>query len=567
MFSRNILGVIIGLCLTAGAREFFLKGGILETLDDVQVETFGEDMNFCFAHRFSDGSIHMDHSKGVHTVTEYPCCDLSTDNGRTWQNDVKGGVCGINSFEGLDRKKYNIGCWDLKPSVRHTITRGCFEDGKMVQLEPFVIDLPYSSMLLAHRDVLRTRDGKRLIATFYGKKEGAKKSHSFLLESTDEGRTWQYLSTVAEDLEGKTAEGPDETTLLELKSGRFAAFYRDNGGGHLKLRFSDDGCRTWGEERELTYFNGAASPHGIVLRDGTVLLVSGRPNVYLLIDFEGTCERFQKQEIYRGSGSSYASVLETGENEIMIIYDESNFGGGVAPTAFSRIHASRFRLTRNAALTDDNPDPRSKGYDCFFAPVDTDSLKRSREIDVNSYKRRNPADTSENQATYEVINIPERPHPVLRLVSHGVEGNRWPVMYAKTNVMDVKRIKVGAEFRLGDSAEPRCQMYMAAVVGANESSKGLLGYARFATDRIEMLGADNKPVSKPFDIGTVKFHSYVLMADAESGLASLYVDGAAEPFMTVTMPTAQGRPAIGFGDGSGDIYGSCDLSYFGWKLD
>jgi hypothetical protein len=133
--------------------------------------------------------------------------------------------------------------------------------------------------------------------------------------------------------------------------------------------------------------------------------------------------------------------------------------------------------------------------------------------------------------------------------------------------MDVKPITVGAESRLGDSAEPRCQMYMAAVVGANESSKGLLGYARFATDRIEMLGADNKPVSKPFDIGTVKFHSYVLMADAESGLASLYVDGAAEPFMTVTMPTAQGRPAIGFGDGSGDIYGSCDLSYFGWKLD
>ncbi len=67
---KKILSCILLLAaLALSARELHFKGGYLDTIDDTQVESFGDDMNFMFAYRFSDGSIHLGHSKGIHTVT------------------------------------------------------------------------------------------------------------------------------------------------------------------------------------------------------------------------------------------------------------------------------------------------------------------------------------------------------------------------------------------------------------------------------------------------------------------------------------------------------------------
>ena len=49
------------------------------------IQASNEPLNFCFATRFPDNSIYLNHSGGVHTVSEYSCRDYSLDNGKTWQ--------------------------------------------------------------------------------------------------------------------------------------------------------------------------------------------------------------------------------------------------------------------------------------------------------------------------------------------------------------------------------------------------------------------------------------------------------------------------------------------------
>ena len=560
------LAALCVAALTLAAREIHLKGGVLTPLDDTQVESFADDMNFAFAYRFSDGTIHLGHSKGIHTVTEHGCNDISPDNGRTWRNDVEGGL-GCNTFEGLDGGKYQINCWDLKRAKVHTVELSRYDDatGKCVPVARCEVELPYVSQFLTHRDVIRLKSG-RLLATAYGNIEGQRKSHAFAIESADDGRTWTYLSTIADDPEGKTAEGPDEATVFQLRDGRVCAFYRDGDLGYLHQCFSSDEGRTWTAPEAVTLFTGCASPNGRVLADGTIVVISGRPKLYLLIDLTGTGRHYQKVSLYRGSGSSYATVLETAPNEILCIYDESNFGSWRSLTPFSRIHASRFRLSRSGGEA--AQDPLAARYDTLFRPTTLDVvLDGSAGVAAFDYKAR--AQFPEGQAVVDVVEIPERPHPVLRLVSHGEKPEeRFALFRSMDSVLEARKVRVGVEFRLGDMGEERPQFAIGAVVGATDEDKGFLAYVQVAADRIEMAQADGDPKVLPYDIGTTGFHAFVLEGDMATGVASLYVEGQEDkPILTATMPKALGEPAIFIGDGSNGIYGSADVSHFGWRVE
>ena len=561
----TLAALFCAAALTLTAREINLKGGHLTTLDDTQVESFGDDMNFMFAYRFSDGSIHLGHSKGIHTVTEYGCNDISPDNGRTWRNNVKNGL-GCNTFEGLDHGKYQLNCWDLKRAKTHTVSVTRYDDatGECEEVARCEVELPYVSQFLMHRDVIRLTSGK-LLATAYGNIEGQKKSHAFVIESADDGRTWRYLSTIADDPEGKTAEGPCEATIFQLKDGRVCAFYRDGDLGYLHQCFSSDEGRTWTAPEAVTLFTGCASPNGRVLADGTIVVISGRPKVYLLIDLTGTGRHYQKVSLYRGSGSSYATVLETAPNEILCIYDESNFGSWRSLTPFSRIHASRFRVSRREEEAAD--DPLAARYDKLFRPTTLDViLDGSAGVVAADYKPR--AQFPEAQAVVDVVAIPERPHPVLRLVSHGEKPvERFALFRSMDNLLEMRKVRVGVEFRLGDMGEERPQLAIGAVVGATDEDKGYLAYVQVAADRIEMAQDDDAPKILPYDIGTTKFHAFALEADMATGVVSLYVEGQDKPILTATMPKALGEPAIFIGDGSNGIFGSADISYFGWSAE
>jgi len=571
---KHLLNLSLALLLASSfllsARDIRVRGGRMSTIDDTTVETFGDDMNFCFAYRFSDGTIHLGHSKGIHTVTEYGCNDMSLDNGKSWKNVPD--AFGINTFEGKDGGKYQIECWVSQRKKVHTVKLSKWNDAEMKRelVCTCDVELPEVSSFLMHRDVLRLASGK-LLANAYGTIEGHRKAYSFVIESEDDGRTWKYLATIADAENRASVEGPDETTMFQLRDGRICAFFREDGWGFLKQCFSSDEGKTWSAPETIDLFGGAAAPNGRVLADGTIVVVSGRPNVYLLIDFTGTGRNYQKVEIYRGSGSSYASVLESAPNEILVVYDESRFAGGYSPTDFSRIHASRYKLFRDDSVGDaTSDDPLLKVYDDVFRPVSNQKTLDNPQIAIG-YK---PADKNPGHpATFDVITIPERPHPVMRLVSRGIEtSEKFANIAAAVNMNDVKWAAAGAEIRLNDPAEKRAQFHIGCGVGggAPDSPKGYLAYVRIYTDKIEILEDDGKGGAKftflPYDIGTTQFHAFRLEGDAATRTAKLFREGEEEPILRARMPNSAGMPSISFGDGDSIVFGECDVSYLAWKV-
>ena len=551
------------LAHTLYAHDYRLHGAKLVPVESSIVESGPEDMNFCFATRYDDGSIHLNHSKGIHTITEYGCSDISFDNGKTWQHAASG-VSGINSFQNRKGEKIQISCWNHKQAASHQLSILRYDDTshKKELVTKVTVELPFECSFHTHRAVIRLKNG-RLLANAYGTRKDAKKLLSFIIASDDDGMTWKFHSILADDPQATTAEGPNEATLCELTDGRITALYRDGGNDHLRQKFSSDGGLTWSDATTLNFFQGAAAPYMTRLSDGTVVAISGRPDVYLLIDFTGTAEHFQSVRLYHGAGSSYATVIETAPSELLVLFDESNFGPTRSPTAFSYIHACRYKLVKidNSAPED----PRAKGLSTFYSPTDG-KLPQERDIAFPyNYRPNKP-----NQpATYEIITIPERPHPVLHLVNHGdnkiVANSEWALFRAMEPVEGAQKMTVSFEFRLAEDGLDKPQFHVCGNVGSTADSKGFNGYARFARNAIYYL--DGKSMKKfDYDIGVFRFHAFTMKMDAASGTWSFHKQGEDTPLFSAKLNPCEGTPSIAFGDGSSDIYGTVDVSYIGWDF-
>ena len=80
------------------------------------------------------------------------------------------------------------------------------------------------------RKIVGLQDGS-LLMSMYGRDENGtvfeRKFRSLVLRSTDRGKTWLYLSTIAFDMtENVRGEGFDETSLLVLPGGKILSFIR-----------------------------------------------------------------------------------------------------------------------------------------------------------------------------------------------------------------------------------------------------------------------------------------------------------------------------------------------------
>ena len=115
-----------------------------------------------------------------------------------------------------------------------------------------------------------------------------------LLRSDDFGHSWDYVSSVYYDPacnhpDAYSVEGFNETTLEILDNGDFIMIMRSGslhplrqGGRPFPKMFvvrSTDQGKTWSSPE--VFFDYGIHPHSIRTKDGTILLISGRPGVYL----------------------------------------------------------------------------------------------------------------------------------------------------------------------------------------------------------------------------------------------------------------------------------------------
>ena len=526
------------------------------------VETATHHLNFVWAKRFSDGAIYLSHSAGVHAVDEHGCSEYSSDNGLTWQKPDSGIFSGINAFENLNGEKCSVGSSSSKISNTHTVSVTIRnKDNSFKQVVKSDVVFPYSLNIgFLHRDCIRTSDG-RLVVSGYGRKENAGRCHNFVLESKDDGKTWQFLSLIAEDLEKKTPEGPDETTIVELQDKSLLAIYRVDGNGPARQKRSTDGGKTWGPEENSVSFG--ASPHAIKLADGTLAVVVGRPNFYLFLDFTGTGKNYQKICIYKGSGSSYGSIIEFAPNEIGIFHDESDFGTGRNSSLFNRIVMSKYKVIKDSSIKISAGDERAKNYDVFYSPA-LRRLPQDLRIATNAgYKTK----AEDDQAFLEIVDIPERPQPVLRMASMREGSTRhvscWSCLRSTNSPDNAQKVTVDYEARLMalDILEP--QLYTSFVIGNASAAERITGGVAIAKDYIRYLNAGGW---KNIKIDNSRnFHQYSIQADINSETYKILRDS--EVIAEAKITKTKAPVGIAWGDGSGGFRGMIDLSYIGWKYE
>ena len=170
-----------------------------------------------------------------------------------------------------------------------------------------------------------------------------------IMRSTDMGHTWEYVShiTYDESFNPPSAidvEGFMECSIEFLKDGGCVAVLR-SGSLHpfnigddahpapiMMITYSHDGCKTW--ETPKYFYDYGVLPVTRTLEDGTILLSSGRPGVYL----RATCDPEAKvwtdiipivsvpkedtYERYYEYSCSNTSLAVTGPNTAVIAYSD-----------------------------------------------------------------------------------------------------------------------------------------------------------------------------------------------------------------------------------------------------
>jgi len=135
-------------------------------------------------------------------------------------------------------------------------------------------------------------------------------SRTIIMTSSDEGHSWNYLSTVAAPLAGEAiGEGFVEPAITLLKDGRLLCIMRAGHHFPLYASWSSDAGKTW-TPPVYTGLDRGCDPCLITLSDGRVALSWGRrySESWSIISPVGDQERFK----YPGEGYTNLAISKDG---------------------------------------------------------------------------------------------------------------------------------------------------------------------------------------------------------------------------------------------------------------
>ena len=160
------------------------------------------------------------------------------------------------------------------------------------------------------------------------------KYRTFVMRSTDRGRTWDLLSTVAYNPE-IGLESFCEADLLVMPAGEILCFMRTGGSGGAKftplyLSSSRDDGKTWSEPRPIA--DRGVWPNACRMADGTLVVTYGRPDNWLAFSLDNAETWTGHFSFHKGPSTSYNSVEEVSPGRLLVVYDQR----GLAPDGNQR---------------------------------------------------------------------------------------------------------------------------------------------------------------------------------------------------------------------------------------
>ena len=308
-----------------------LKNGQVIFGKQTEVVQSPEHLNFCHGRIHTDGTLLLHHSIGIHGH-ERSGRKISRDGGATWQNSDP--IPANTSFARLDGTSGKIDCWDGKCASEHDIDVTFYDkDFKAVSSKKFKVKLPFEAGMCIHGHPKRFKNGM-LVANAYGRDTTPEnKLCSYFIASKDDGETWEFFACPFRgSLPYGKDEGPGEGVMIEAADGSLLAICRTGDLSRhnvvpLIQSRSTDGGKTWSTPEAICDYG--VSPDAELLANNTLVVVSGRPGIYMLVDFTGTGKNYEKIEIFKApdryQSSSYCSIPKISDDTVLLIYDISSF--------------------------------------------------------------------------------------------------------------------------------------------------------------------------------------------------------------------------------------------------
>jgi hypothetical protein len=161
------------------------------------------------------------------------------------------------------------------------------------------------------------------------------------LESGDQGRSWEIAGTIPYRADPHADPHADKRWSLTepefafAPDGSMVCLIRSTGGagvGPLYRSHSTDRGRTWSTPEVLDRLG--VRPRLLVLANGVTLATYGRPGLYLRASHDPACRQWDApltlvapREKLQDDTCSYASLLATGRDTVLVAYSDFNWPG------------------------------------------------------------------------------------------------------------------------------------------------------------------------------------------------------------------------------------------------
>jgi len=158
---------------------------------------------------------------------------------------------------------------------------------------------------------------------------------SWFHKSTDNGKTWKYMSRVPYEFNIEKDPGADkrygfgEPDMCFINDKKAFALHRTTDGtgiGPMYITWTEDGAKTWTKPE---YFDDRGVwPQTISLKNGIILAGYGRTGLFIRPYFNGTWEdrtAVVEPSEYQTDTCSYCALMPTGPDTAIVVYSDFTY--------------------------------------------------------------------------------------------------------------------------------------------------------------------------------------------------------------------------------------------------
>ena len=146
--------------------------------------------------------------------------------------------------------------------------------------------------------------GGKILAVVYGASP-----YAYLMQTTDEGKTWTHFSTIGKG---------DEPGVARITAQEWTALLRQDSWSPLQQVWSHDGGKTWSQPAVLE--EGSVDPDVLVMGNGVLACSYGRPGDSLMLSTDQGKTWCAHRVITDMDVGGYTTIQEVRPGRLLYVY-------------------------------------------------------------------------------------------------------------------------------------------------------------------------------------------------------------------------------------------------------